>query len=177
MTLKRSEIWLGVFTMFGIVAGIVALFLFLEGQWFFTGSVLIAFSALIDRYDGRIARRIGAESDFGKHLDASNDLISFILAPMVLLYQMNLMQNRLFNIAVIIIFIGAAVFRLARYAIRENRDTFQGLPSTVAGVILIGFLNLFYFVIPEGAYSDLVIGALIIILASLMVATFRLRKV
>ncbi|MFJ8063082.1 CDP-diacylglycerol--serine O-phosphatidyltransferase [Psychrobacillus sp. NPDC096426] len=135
-------------------------------------SVLFIFIAgLLDRFDGMVARKFHLESELGKQLDSMSDIISFGVAPALLLYSLVLHDYSTVGMAITIIYIACGAFRLARFNISESNGFFTGLPITVAGVIL----TLSYFaidVIPSVAYMFL-----FIILAFLMISTFTLKKV
>ncbi|WP_211231513.1 CDP-alcohol phosphatidyltransferase family protein [Paenibacillus harenae] len=55
-------------------------------QNYFVSAMYIIIAAFIDRYDGRIARRLDVCSEFGKELDSLADLVSFGIAPALLIY-------------------------------------------------------------------------------------------
>jgi len=55
-------------------------------QNYLVSAMFIIIAAIIDRYDGRIARRLDVCSEFGKELDSLADLVSFALAPALLIY-------------------------------------------------------------------------------------------
>lgn len=135
-------------------------------------SVLFIFIAgLLDRFDGMVARKFHLESELGKQLDSMSDIISFGVAPALLLYSLVLQEFSTAGMAITIIYIACGAFRLARFNISESNGFFTGLPITVAGVIL----TLSYFaidVIPDVTYMFL-----FIILAFLMISTFTLKKV
>ncbi|MDI2588192.1 CDP-diacylglycerol--serine O-phosphatidyltransferase [Psychrobacillus sp. NEAU-3TGS] len=135
-------------------------------------SVLFIFIAgLLDRFDGMVARKFHLESELGKQLDSMSDIISFGVAPALLLYSLVLQEFSTAGMAITIIYIACGAFRLARFNISESNGFFTGLPITVAGVIL----TLSYFAIdtiPSVSYMFL-----FIILAFLMISTFTLKKV
>ncbi|GGA32731.1 CDP-diacylglycerol--serine O-phosphatidyltransferase [Psychrobacillus lasiicapitis] len=135
-------------------------------------SVLFIFIAgLLDRFDGMVARKFHLESELGKQLDSMSDIISFGVAPALLLYSLVLQEFSTAGMAITIIYIACGAFRLARFNISEANGFFTGLPITVAGVIL----TLSYFaidMIPSVSYMFL-----FIILAFLMISTFTLKKV
>nr|WP_260858074.1 CDP-diacylglycerol--serine O-phosphatidyltransferase [Bacillus sp. FJAT-22090] len=138
----------------------------------YTFSVLFIFVAgLLDRFDGMVARKFHVESELGKQLDSMSDIISFGVAPALLMYSLILHEYSLIGMAFTVIYIACGAFRLARFNISESNGFFTGLPITVAGVIL----TLSYFAIefiPSVSYMFLTI-----ILALLMISTFTLRKV
>lgn len=138
----------------------------------FTFSVLFIFIAgLLDRFDGMVARKFNLESELGKQLDSMSDIISFGVAPALLMYSLILNEYSVTGMIMTVIYIACGAFRLARFNISDSNGFFTGLPITVAGVIL----TLSYFAInfvPSVTYMFLYI-----ILSLLMISTFTLRKV
>ncbi|MFF2754238.1 CDP-diacylglycerol--serine O-phosphatidyltransferase [Psychrobacillus sp. NPDC058041] len=138
----------------------------------YTYSVLFIFVAgLLDRFDGMVARKFQLESELGKQLDSMSDIISFGVAPALLLYALVLKDFSVAGMIITVIYIACGGFRLARFNISEPNGYFTGLPITVSGVIL----TLSYFAInyvPSVSYMFL-----FILLAFLMISTFTLRKV
>ena len=113
---------------FAIIAGI-------NGQ--LRLSVLLIFiAALADRFDGMVARKLQIESALGKQLDSMSDIISFGVAPALLLYQGILYLFGFPGVFFTIFFIGCGAFRLARFNITESNGFFTGLPITVAGCLV-----------------------------------------
>lgn len=134
-------------------------------------SVLLIFlAALADRFDGMTARKLNIESELGKQLDSMCDIISFGIAPALLLYQGILFEYGAPGALFTIMYIACGALRLARFNITENNGYFTGLPITAAGCIL----TLSYLAIPY--FSQQFFMFLIILLAILMVGTFRLKK-
>ncbi len=135
-------------------------------------SVLFIFiAALLDRFDGMVARKLGQESELGKQLDSMSDIISFGVAPAILIYMVDLFEFGTVGMIVAIIYIASGAFRLARFNIMESNGYFTGLPITAAGTILtLSFFGLSIF--PPVFYMFLTV-----ILAILMISTFTLRKV
>lgn len=135
-------------------------------------SVLFIFVAgLLDRFDGIVARKFQLESELGKQLDSMSDIISFGVAPALLIYSLVLHDFSVVGMIFTVIYIACGAFRLARFNISESNGYFTGLPITVAGVIL----TLSYFAInyiPPVTYMFL-----FIIFSLLMISTFTLRKV
>jgi CDP-diacylglycerol--serine O-phosphatidyltransferase len=128
-------------------------------------------AGLLDRFDGMVARKFQLESELGKQLDSMSDLISFGVAPALLLYALVLKDFSVAGMIITVIYIACGGFRLARFNISEPNGYFTGLPITVSGVIL----TLSYFAInyvPSVSYMFL-----FILLAFLMISTFTLRKV
>lgn len=135
------------------------------------GLLLIAIAALFDRLDGAAARRFNATSELGKQLDSLSDIISFGVAPAMLMYQATLYEFGITGAIFTIIYIMCGALRLARFNITESNTHFVGLPITAAGCILT-FLTLFVNYLPMYAFMYTVIG-----LSLLMVSPFRVRKI
>ncbi|CRK84221.1 CDP-diacylglycerol--serine O-phosphatidyltransferase [Neobacillus massiliamazoniensis] len=136
-----------------------------------TSLLLIFIAALADRFDGIIARKFNIESELGKQLDSMGDIISFGVAPALLLYQGILHEFGAPGTFFTVFFIGCGAFRLARFNITESNGYFTGLPITAAGCLAtLSFLLIPY--LPSQAFIFV-----IIILSFLMVSTFKLKKV
>lgn len=135
-------------------------------------SVLFIFiAAFMDRLDGMVARKFGTESELGKQLDSMSDIISFGMAPAILLYELVLNSFGTIGAGFAIIYIASGAFRLARFNVTESNGYFTGLPITVAGTLL----TLSYFSIPYlPSTSFLLLTGL---LSFLMISTFKLKKV
>ncbi|AGK55005.1 CDP-diacylglycerol--serine O-phosphatidyltransferase [Bacillus sp. 1NLA3E] len=133
--------------------------------------LLIFIAALADRFDGMVARRFNIESELGKQLDSMSDIISFGVAPALLLYQGILHEFGAPGIFFTVFYIGCGAFRLARFNITECNGYFTGLPITAAGCLV----TLSFLVIPYSPPQTFFF--LIILLSFLMVSSFKLKKV
>jgi CDP-diacylglycerol--serine O-phosphatidyltransferase len=133
--------------------------------------LLIFIAALADRFDGMVARKFNIESELGKQLDSMSDIISFGVAPALLLYQGILHEFGGPGSFFTVFYIACGAFRLARFNVTENNGYFTGLPITAAGcLVTLSFLAIPY--IPSQIFIFI-----IIILSFLMVSTFKLSKV
>lgn len=152
-------------------------------------SICIAIAALIDFLDGFVARLLNASSEMGKQLDSLSDVVSFGVAPAVILFQFLRLaymqqQNGLdINIAWLLpafLFAGAGAYRLARFNIDTSQaNGFKGVPIPAAGLVvaslpLIAFYNYF-----DGAVNTLIFNkwflySLILVLSYLMVSRLPL---
>lgn len=132
--------------------------------------LLIFIAALADRFDGIVARKWNIESELGKQLDSMSDIISFGIAPALLLYQGILNELGFPGIFFTVFYIGCGAFRLARFNISENDGYFTGLPITAAGCITtFSFLAIPY--LPAEIFISIMI-----LLSFLMVGSFKLKK-
>ncbi|WP_059171215.1 CDP-diacylglycerol--serine O-phosphatidyltransferase [Bacillus sp. FJAT-27445] len=133
--------------------------------------LLIFIAALADRFDGMVARKFNIESELGKQLDSMSDIISFGVAPALLIYQGILFEFGGPGSFFVVFYIACGAFRLARFNITESNGYFTGLPITAAGcLVTLSFLAIPY--IPPQTFLFIVM-----ILSFLMVSPFKLRKV
>jgi len=133
--------------------------------------LLIFLAALADRFDGMVARKFNIESELGKQLDSMCDIISFGVAPALLLYNGILIDFGAPGAAFAVLYIACGALRLARFNISENNGYFTGVPITVAGCIA----TLSFLVSPY--LQPIFFIFLMIILSVLMVSPFKLKKV
>lgn len=135
-------------------------------------SVLFIFiAAFLDRFDGIVARKLNQESELGKQLDSMSDIISFGVAPAILMYQLALSDFGIAGMVFTVIYISSGAFRLARFNISESNGYFTGLPITAAGTLL----TLSYFGL--ATFPSVVYMFLVLICSLLMISTFTLKKV
>ncbi len=106
-------------------------------EWAF---IFIGLAAVADFFDGLVARLLHAVSGIGKELDSLADLISFGLAPAMVLYNMMVGygEGHWALVALLLPVFGA--LRLARFNIDTNQaTTFTGLPIPANAIFWIGF--------------------------------------
>ena len=103
----------------------------------------IIFALLLDGLDGRVARKLNATSKFGVEFDSFSDLISFGIAPAILIYNWAFkVQADEFGVLVTFIYAICAASRLARFNImQENLKSFLGLPSPGAAGVIAALVN------------------------------------
>lgn len=133
--------------------------------------ILIAMSAVADFLDGLVARLLHAVSAIGAELDSLADLVSFGLAPALILYNMMLGQGagHWALVALMIPVFGA--LRLARFNVDTNQTTtFTGLPIPANAIFWIGFTA--WYTIHEMPLW--IVLLLIVILSLLMVCNLRM---
>ncbi len=104
---------------------------------FYQAGLLIGFAGIFDMLDGRVARTARTESDFGVQLDSLADVISFGIAPAVLVYRWGLDSLGALGLATAFLFVICGVFRLARFNVGaaddEEFEHSKGLTITMAG--------------------------------------------
>lgn len=112
--------------------------------WWAAG--FIGMAVLVDMLDGRIARALNSESRFGASYDSLCDLVSFGVAPAVLLYVWGLSEYGNPGLMAMLFYVVCAALRLARFNVQfttKEKRMFTGLPSPMAaGLILSPILLL-----------------------------------
>ena len=125
-----------VITSANVVAGFVALLLAQTSILLAAGLVVLA--AVLDVFDGLIARRTSRASDFGANLDSLADIVSFGVVPAAALMQGPLRSLPVLGAAAAAVFLLSGAWRLARFPLVKARDCFVGLPIPLAGVLVMG---------------------------------------
>lgn len=111
---------------------------------------LIFLAMIFDGLDGYVARLARTTSDFGAQLDSLCDVVSFGVAPGILLVKMCPWFTAVHSQAIWVIaaaFAACAALRLARFNVESNDDDhlyFSGLPSPAAAAVVAGFAIMFY---------------------------------
>ena len=126
------------FTTAGLFAGFYAIISAMRGD--FKSSAIAIFIALImDILDGRIARITNTQSNFGAEYDSLADMVSFGLAPALVIFQWSLLDMGQLGWMIAFIYTACTALRLARFNTQvgiEDRRYFQGLPSPAAAACL-----------------------------------------
>ncbi|WP_026689155.1 CDP-diacylglycerol--serine O-phosphatidyltransferase [Alteribacter aurantiacus] len=156
-------------TILNLGLGGAAMLAVLQGQYGMSVA-FICLAAIFDRLDGKVARKLNIESEMGKQLDSLCDIISFGVAPALLVYQSVLYQFSTAGMIFTIIFIACGAIRLARFNVTEQEGFFVGLPITAAGCILT-VSHLLNDTIAAPAFMWITLA-----LSVLMISTFRVRK-
>jgi CDP-diacylglycerol--serine O-phosphatidyltransferase len=105
--------------------------------------VAVLIAILLDGLDGRVARRFNATSKFGVEFDSFSDLVSFGLAPALLVYfwTFKALADE-FGVFICFVYIIAAASRLARFNISaENLSNFEGCPTPAAAAMVVAVVN------------------------------------
>jgi CDP-diacylglycerol--serine O-phosphatidyltransferase len=126
------------FTLGNLFFGFWAIVSAYNGNFRWAGWFIV-FAAILDLLDGRIARLSHTSSRFGEELDSLIDVISFGVAPALIMYFLEFSTAGKFAWVLCFIFVVAAAVRLARYnVISAGKPTawFTGMPSPAAGVTL-----------------------------------------
>ena len=127
-----------VLTTFGMFAGFYSIISSINGE-FTIAAISIMIAMMWDTLDGRVARLTNTRSAFGAEYDSLADLVSFGLAPALLVYEWSLYELGRFGWLAAFVYLACAALRLARFNTQvgiADKRFFQGLPSpAAAGVI------------------------------------------
>lgn len=160
-----------------IFFGFYAIIHALKGE-FITSAYAIVAAAIFDLMDGRLARLTRSTSKFGAEYDSLCDLISFGMAPAVLLYLWALQPFGRVGWLACFFFLTCGALRLARFNVQAHvveKAYFQGLPIPMAaGIVASSVLALRD--LEMDATGNVGILAMTFLLACVMVSTFRYRS-
>lgn len=134
----------------------------------------IAIAILLDGLDGRVARKLSATSEFGMEFDSFSDVVSFGVAPAILMYHWGLQTVAdEFGVFVSFLYLLCAASRLARFNLStENLQGFSGLPTPGAAGAVIALIYL-CMTIPDGVMKATLSALTLATLALLMVSSIE----
>ena len=144
MNLRKRGIYLlpNLFTTGALFAGFYAIVQAMNG-YFEHSAVAIFIAMVLDGLDGRVARLTHTQSEFGAEYDSLSDMVSFGVAPSLVVYEWALKGLGKWGWFAAFIYCAATALRLARF--NTNIDVvdkryFQGLPSPAAAALIAGFV-------------------------------------
>jgi CDP-diacylglycerol---serine O-phosphatidyltransferase len=158
-----------VFTLGNLFLGIISIILAFQGRQTYAALVVII-GMLLDGLDGRVARMLNAQSEFGKELDSLSDVISFGVAPAFIMYGVILSSLGWVGMVITALFPICGALRLARFNVMTGTTNyFVGLPITAAGGAL-ATMALYNNLIPR---PEMVLPLAMVGLAYLMVSNIK----
>lgn len=161
------------FTLANLLLGVVSLVNSMDKQ-FAMAALMILLSMVLDGMDGKIARRFDATSSFGKELDSLADLVSFGVAPAILIYAFKTTGFGLVGLLLTLLFVLCGAIRLARFNVLNITDYFVGVPITAAGsfLALIAIMD----ILLKKNIPPMAFAVVVVILAFLMVSRIKVPK-
>jgi CDP-diacylglycerol--serine O-phosphatidyltransferase len=165
------------FTTANMFFGFMSVVYSIKGEYL-TAAYAIVAAAAFDLFDGRVARMTNTTSHFGAEYDSLSDLISFGMAPGILLYLWALQPYGRLGWLAAFLYVACGALRLARFNVQAHivqRKDFQGLPIPMAAGIVSGSVLCFHDLGLE-AYKSLPLLLMTFLLAVVMVSTFRYRS-
>ena len=166
-------------TLIGVCIGLTSIKFAIDGK-FAIAVVAILFAGLMDALDGRIARLIKGTSKMGKELDSLGDVISFGVAPALIMYFWNLQYLEKLGWFVCLIYVVCVALRLARFNISSEEESswkdnfFEGMPSPAGGIIVLLPLVLSFSGLEKFLFKvnyDLLVPSSFIIVSILLIST------
>ncbi len=136
------------FTSAALFSGFFAIVQAMNGH-FELAAIAIFIAMVLDGLDGRVARMTNTQSAFGAEYDSLSDMVSFGVAPALILYIWALKPLGKLGWLAAFMYCACAALRLARFNTKledEHQDKryFQGLPSPGAAALLAGFVWVSY---------------------------------
>lgn len=169
-------------TALNLLLGCIACIELVEGHYE-TALILLAGSMLADFLDGFVARAMGSDSSLGVQLDSLADVVSFGLAPGLMIYKLIELNEFNHSTEFILPYIGLilpvfAAFRLARFNIETTGvpTHFSGLPVPAMALFFMGYLGGRNF-LPAIMLSDYFLIAWSILFSFLMISRLPIVKV
>jgi CDP-diacylglycerol--serine O-phosphatidyltransferase len=130
------------FTTAALFAGFYAIVAAMKGQYD-AAAAAVFIAMVLDGLDGRVARLTNTQSEFGAEYDSLSDMVSFGVAPALVMYEWALhSMGRLGWLAAFIYTVGAAL-RLARFNTqigKVDKRYFVGLASPASAAVVVGFV-------------------------------------
>ena len=178
------------FTASSILCGFYALTLCAVSEAspaaFYHAALAIFFGIFFDGFDGRVARLTRTQSQFGVELDSLADVVTFGVAPALLLYKWALEPLGLVGLLIAFLFLVCGALRLARFNVLAQREAspknpsfFVGLPIPLAAGVVVSWVFVAHQDIQKlgalGIEAHHMVGAGATFLALLMVSTVRYR--
>lgn len=158
-----------IITLTNLLLGVVSLIYTVERE-FTMAALMILLAMILDGMDGKLARRLDASSAFGKELDSLSDLVSFGVAPAILVFVSKLSTLGLIGLIIALAFALCGAIRLARFNVLDITTHFLGIPITAAGS-LMALMVLLGGKIPFLSYPLIMVG-----LSYLMISNIKFPK-
>ncbi len=139
-----SRLFPNMITISGMCCGLSAIRFAMLGK-FEISVAFIILAAIIDGMDGRVARMLGATSNFGAQLDSLSDFLCFGVSPVLVLYMWQMQEVKGVGWAVVLFFSVCTALRLARFntALFDDniqpweKQFFTGIPSPAGGILCL----------------------------------------
>lgn len=145
MTLRHRNVILpNVITILGLFCGVYSIMLSVgsmnvKGDNFVFAAYFLILAAFFDGIDGKVARMVNGTSDFGVQLDSLCDMVSFGVAPAILVYEWLLKGFDRVGIVAVFLFVACGALRLARFNVQSGKISnvyFVGLPIPAAAAFI-----------------------------------------
>lgn len=141
---RRKGIYIlpNLFTLAALFGGFYAIVMAMNGR-FHMAAYGIFCAMVLDSLDGRVARMTNTQSAFGEQMDSLCDMVSFGVAPALVVYEWALRGLGRWGWIAAFVYCSCAALRLARFNVNTSvvdKRWFQGLPSPAAAALVVGFM-------------------------------------
>lgn len=167
-----------------------------DEELLYKASLAIVVGLLFDGADGRIARFTKTQSDLGMQLDSLADVITFGVAPAILVYRWGLFELGTWGLFVAFVFVACGALRLARFnvlSMREQAEKAQlaaagqsvtktpgkfmiGLPIPIAANLIVALVLTNHAIGVTEVSNHAAIAGFVVILSYLMISRIRFRS-
>jgi len=176
---NRVNILPSLLTIGNMYMGLLSILYTINGEFEIAGWLILV-ALLFDGSDGHIARLTKSASNFGKELDSLADVVTFGVAPAVLVYRSILYNYQHIGAFIVTVFAITGALRLARYNIQSGGvvKSFTGLPIPGAGCLVASLVLMSIKYHPPflESYLPPVMAVIVISLAFLMVSRITYPK-
>jgi len=177
---ERRGIYLlpNLFTTASLFAGFFAIVQAMNGNFEYA-PLAIYIAMILDGLDGRVARWTHTQSDFGAQYDSLVDMVSFGLAPALVMYEWALSGLDKLGWLVAFIYAAGAALRLARFntqLTKADKRFFIGLPSPSAAAVVMGLVWVLHSYGVPGKEISFLALAFTLLTGVLMVSNVRYRS-
>ncbi|OGI49489.1 MAG: CDP-diacylglycerol--serine O-phosphatidyltransferase [Candidatus Muproteobacteria bacterium RIFCSPHIGHO2_12_FULL_60_33] len=177
---RRRGIYIlpSLFTTASLFAGFYAIVQAMNGNFEYA-PLAIFIAAILDALDGRIARLTHTESDFGAEYDSLVDMVSFGLAPALIMYEWALSGMGKLGWLAAFIYTAGAGLRLARFNTQvgvADKRFFRGLPSPSAAALVVGLVWVLHANGVPGREISIAALIMTVMAGMLMVSNIRYRS-
>lgn len=164
-----------IITVSAACSGLTAIRFAIEAKWELAVAAIIL-AAILDALDGRMARLLNATSEFGAQLDSLFDILSFGIAPAMVLYFWSLQEAGGIGWALSLFLVVCCGLRLARFNSLLGKlppyayNYFTGVPAPAGGILALLPIVLWLAFRIDLATHPVVVGGWAVFIASLMVS-------
>jgi CDP-diacylglycerol--serine O-phosphatidyltransferase len=161
------------FTVGNMFSGFLAVIIVLNNRDLTLASWLIVLAAFLDAMDGKVARFTKTSSKFGVEYDSFADVVSFGLAPSILIYAFYFSTWKTVGIFISFFPLLFGSIRLARFNVQLsglNKSSFNGLPSPAAAITLATYIIFTSKYFPGNVFPKILL-LLTFVTSTLMIST------
>ncbi len=177
------------FTLSSVFCGFISISLSASGQGgtdLYQAALAICFGFFFDTADGRVARLTKTQTDLGRDLDSLADLVTFGVAPAIMVYKWGLTSFGRLGIFFAGLFVCAGALRLARFNVLSRREEAAGekkpskytlgLTIPAAASVLVLMVVVAHHAGPYRLVSETVVAGVVLVLSYLMVSRIKFRS-